>query len=151
MIIITWTFGHRNELQHDKTNRMTCVPSKDSSLSAWKKPWVFSYPLSTLWRPWSDWVDAQADLSLRWVHRPYCWVLSCCGLNFLKYLSHCKGSKNASPLQAAHSIFEHFPLNQNKTVKITSTCQTERIFCPRTTVTISHQARNIREKKYIRA
>ena len=24
-------------------------------------------------RLWSDWVDAQADLSLRWVHMPFCW------------------------------------------------------------------------------
>ena len=37
-----------------------------------KKHWVLSYPLRTLWRLWSDWTDAQADLSLRWVHRPYC-------------------------------------------------------------------------------
>ena len=33
-----------------------------------KKPWVLSYPLSAQWRLWSDWVDAQADLSLRWAH-----------------------------------------------------------------------------------
>ena len=41
-----------------------------------KKPWVLSYPLSAQQRLWSDWVDAQADLSLRWVHRHF---LSCCG------------------------------------------------------------------------
>ena len=34
-----------------------------------KKSWVLSYPLSTQRRLWSDWVDAQADLSL-------CWALS---------------------------------------------------------------------------
>ena len=22
---------------------------------------------------WSDWVDAQVDLSLRWAHMPFCW------------------------------------------------------------------------------
>ena len=33
-----------------------------------KKPWVLSYPLSAQRRLWSDWVDAQADLSLLWVH-----------------------------------------------------------------------------------
>ena len=33
-----------------------------------KKAWVLSYPLSAQWRLWSDWADAQADLSLRWVH-----------------------------------------------------------------------------------
>ena len=31
-----------------------------------KKPWVPSYPLSAQRRLWSDWVNAQADLSLRW-------------------------------------------------------------------------------------
>ena len=25
---------------------------------------------------WSDWADAQADLSLRWAHMPFCWFLS---------------------------------------------------------------------------
>ena len=38
-----------------------------------KKPSVLSLPLSALWRPWSDWVDAQADLSLSWVHRSLFW------------------------------------------------------------------------------
>ena len=33
-----------------------------------KKAWVLSYPLSALWRLWPDWVDAQADPSLRWAH-----------------------------------------------------------------------------------
>ena len=33
-----------------------------------KKPWALSYPLSAQWRLWSDWADAQADLSLRWAH-----------------------------------------------------------------------------------
>ena len=29
-------------------------------------PWVHS-------EDWSDWADAQAELSLRWVHMPFCW------------------------------------------------------------------------------
>ena len=33
-----------------------------------KKPWVISHPLSSQRRLWSDWADAQADLSLRWAH-----------------------------------------------------------------------------------
>ena len=33
-----------------------------------KKAWVLSYPLSTKWRLWSDWSDAQADPSLRRAH-----------------------------------------------------------------------------------
>ena len=33
-----------------------------------KKAWVLSYPLSAQRGLWSDWADAQADPSLRWVH-----------------------------------------------------------------------------------
>ena len=33
-----------------------------------KKAWVLSYLLSAQRRLWSDWADAQVDLSLRWVH-----------------------------------------------------------------------------------
>ena len=33
-----------------------------------KKPWVLNYPLSRQQRLWSDWADAQANLSLRWAH-----------------------------------------------------------------------------------
>ena len=33
-----------------------------------KKAWVLSYPLSAQRRFWSDWADAQANLSLRWAH-----------------------------------------------------------------------------------
>ena len=38
-----------------------------------KKAWVLSYPLRAQRRLWSDWPDAQADLSLRWAHMPFCW------------------------------------------------------------------------------
>ena len=38
-----------------------------------KKAWVLNYPLSAQRRLWSDWADAQADLSLRWAHIPFCW------------------------------------------------------------------------------
>ena len=34
-----------------------------------KEAWVLSYPLSAQWRLWSNWEDAQADLSLPWAHR----------------------------------------------------------------------------------
>ena len=37
-----------------------------------KKTWVLSYPLSAQRRLWSDWADAQADLSLRWAHSHFC-------------------------------------------------------------------------------
>ena len=71
------------EPPHDKTNKTACAPSKDSDqpghlpsliiiFAHMKKAWVLSYPLSAQWRLWSDWVNAQADLSLRWVHRSVC-------------------------------------------------------------------------------
>ena len=50
-----WADGHSPSLIRVFADRM-------------KKAWVLSYPLSTQWRLWSDWADAQADLSLRWVH-----------------------------------------------------------------------------------
>ena len=37
-----------------------------------KNPWVISFPLSAQRRQWSDWADAQAYLSLCWVHRWFC-------------------------------------------------------------------------------
>ena len=46
-----------------------------------KKAWVLSYPLSAQRRLWSDWADAQADRSLRWVHSHFVgfvmWRLNC--------------------------------------------------------------------------
>ena len=68
------------EPSRDKTNKMACAPSEDSDQPGhplslirvfavcMKKAWVFSYPLSAQRRLWSDWADAQADLSLRWAH-----------------------------------------------------------------------------------
>ena len=76
------------EPPHDKTNNMACAPSEDSDQPGhppslirvfavrMKKYWVLSYPLSAQQRLWSDWADAQADLSLRWAHISLCWVLS---------------------------------------------------------------------------
>ena len=64
---------------------MACVPSEDSDQPGhlfslirvfavhMRKAWVLSYPLSTPWRLWSVWVDAQTDLSLLWVLMPFCW------------------------------------------------------------------------------
>ena len=73
---MTWvaTWQNRQNQQSD------CVPSEDSDQPRhppsmirvfavrMKKPWVLSYPLSTQRRLWSDWENAQADLSLRWAH-----------------------------------------------------------------------------------
>ena len=68
------------EPPHDKTNKMACAPIEDSDQPGhppslirvfdvrMKKAWVLSYPLSAWRRLWSDWADAQADLSLRWAY-----------------------------------------------------------------------------------
>ena len=68
-----------NEPPRDKTNKVSVRPAKTQiSLGirpVWsvfavrmKKAWTLSYPLSAQRRLWSDWADAQADLSLRWAH-----------------------------------------------------------------------------------
>ena len=64
-----------NEPQRDKTNKMICAPSEDSDQPGHP---VFAVRLkstwsSAQWRLWSDWIDAQADLSLRWAHMSFCW------------------------------------------------------------------------------
>ena len=78
-------FGHLMSLLMTKPNKIACAPSKDSFQPGhppsliivfavrMKKAWVLSYPLSAQRRLWSDWADAQADLSLRWAHMPFCW------------------------------------------------------------------------------
>ena len=74
------------EPPHDKNNEMACAPSDDSGQPGhtpslikvfavrMKKAWVLSYPMSAQRRLWSDWADVQADLSLRWAHRSFCWL-----------------------------------------------------------------------------
>ena len=97
-----------NEPQHDKTNKMACAPSEDSDQLGqstslirvfavrMKKAWVLSYPLSAQRRLWTDWADAQADLSLRWVNMPFCWFCH----------------------EAAHKIWNGDPLELQRTYKV---------------------------------
>ena len=68
--------------KHDKTNNMTCVPSKDSdqtgriiislccALYGIAEDPMFLHADS---EDWSDSTDAQADQSLRWVQMSFCW------------------------------------------------------------------------------
>ena len=67
---------------HVKTYKKTFAPSEDADQTGHpirvlvvclKKHGVLNYPLSALRRLWSDWVDVQADQSLRWAHRSLCW------------------------------------------------------------------------------
>ena len=75
---LTWT-DNTSKVGYDKINKMICAPSKDPDPPSlikvfairMKNPWVLSYPCSARGRLWSDWVDTQADLSLRWAHRSF--------------------------------------------------------------------------------
>ena len=79
-------FNMKIDPRLDKTNKIICAPSEDSdqpghppslirvSAVRLKQNWVLSYPLSAQRRLWSDWADAQADLSLRWAQKSFCWV-----------------------------------------------------------------------------
>ena len=81
------SYGHfsQTEQPHDKTNKVACAPSEASDQTGhppsligvftvhMKKAWILSYPLSAQRRLWSDWADAQADLSFCWAHMPLCW------------------------------------------------------------------------------
>ena len=63
-----------------QNNKMACAPSENSDQPErppslirvftvhMRKAWVLSYPLSAQGWLWSDWADAQGDLSLRWAH-----------------------------------------------------------------------------------
>ena len=91
--LFTLLSAWRSEPQHNKTNKQACVPSEDSDQPGhppslirvfavhMKKPWVLSYPFNTQRRLWSDWVDAQADLSLRWTHTHFVGFV----MSWLKY------------------------------------------------------------------
>ena len=68
-----------DEPQHDKTNKMSVRPAKTPtslcirpvwSESSLRAQWVAKGPkfLHADSDDWSDWADAQADLSLRWAH-----------------------------------------------------------------------------------
>ena len=74
-----------HEPPHDKANKMAIAPSEDSDQPVhppslirvfavrMNKHWILSYPLSALRRLYLDLADAQADLSLRWAQRTFCW------------------------------------------------------------------------------
>ena len=92
LIIIKWAATWQNQQNE-------CAPSEDSDQPGhppslirvfavrMKKPWILSYPMSAQRRLWSDWADAQADLSLRWAHTHFVgFVMS--WLKYPPYLFH---------------------------------------------------------------
>ena len=75
----------RYEPQHDKTNKMTCAPIEDSDQPGHPPSLIRVFAVRSMGslrpkvsscgqrRLWSHWVDAQAELSLRWAHMSFCW------------------------------------------------------------------------------
>ena len=85
-----------------------CPVWSASSLFMWRKLGsLISYPLSAQRRLWSDWVDAQADLSFRWVHMPFCWFCH-------EVAQIATDSDNYTPNYIESKIF-HYKLNTSRT------------------------------------
>ena len=73
-----------HEPQHNKTNKVTCGPCKDSDQPGHLPSLIRVFAVRSLGsqgpntsscgqqRLWSDWADAKADLSLCWAHRSLC-------------------------------------------------------------------------------
>ena len=70
-----------------------------------KKDWIFSYPMNAQRSLWSDWADAQADLSLRWAHMPFCWFCHEAAQLYSDDCGHWRWHKNLSahPLKIARA------------------------------------------------
>ena len=95
-----------------------CAPSEDSDqpghlpslISGFavrmKKALVPSYPLSTQRRLWSDWADAQADLSLRWAHSHFVGFV----MRWLKCCTKYKHRETISVISSSRQniIYFHF-------------------------------------------
>ena len=70
------------EPQHDKTNKLTSLTSKDSDQPGHLPCLIIVHSMDSSGpkvslcgqrRLWSDWVDAQGDRSLHWAHTSFCW------------------------------------------------------------------------------
>ena len=108
------TYGNGTKLlrpngpRHDKTNKMSVHPAKTqiSRISVFavrmKKAWVLSYQLSAQRRLWSDWADAQADLSLRWAHSHFVGFV----MSRLKWLNRSSDTKRLRAYLASAHVKE---------------------------------------------
>ena len=61
----------QTKMSSDMTKPTKWVCTQWRLRSAWASAWVLSYPLSAQRRLWSDWADAQTDLSLRWANNHF--------------------------------------------------------------------------------
>ena len=70
------------EPAHDKTNKMACAPSEDSDQPGHPPSLIRVFAVRSIAKDpsylhadsedWSEWVDAQADLNLRWTNMQFC-------------------------------------------------------------------------------
>ena len=103
-----------------------CAPSEDSDQPGHppslirvfavrlKKPWVLSYPLSAQRRLWSDWANAQADLSSLGAHS-LCWF---CHVAAQIFLEKCGVVKFCN--QFNHNVVRFRPVVSNTYTNSTS-------------------------------
>ena len=95
-----------------------CAPSEDSDQPG-HPPKLSSYGQRRLW---SDWVDAQADLSLRWAHSHFVdFVISRLILHYLQHVQHFQLSQllvlvAVSSLEALECPSNQFYNNIEKTI-----------------------------------
>ena len=107
-----------NEPWHDKTNKVSVRPAKTQISLGICPVWsVFTVrlmgssgpQLSSCWqqRLWSEWVDAQADLSIRWAHSHFVGLvmswLQCIIANFLWIVMYCNNPKYSDRQVCANS------------------------------------------------
>ena len=122
------------EPSQEKTSKLTCASREDSDQPGhplslirvlavrMKKAWVLSYPLSVQRWLWSDWIDAQADLSFRWAGMLFRWV--CHGAAHLFFLSLlcCKAYLFQIYLLEAsylvHKEINHIIYSQNRLLEV---------------------------------
>ena len=131
---------------HDKTNKVACAPSKDSDQPGhppslirvfavrMKKVLIVSYPLGAKQRLWSDWADAQADLSLRWAHMWISWFCHVAALIYTEAIF--KNCLFAVPLPSIFWLgwqvgFFPFLLLDNETIVFSNKKWGKKAFIPR--------------------
>ena len=76
-----------------------------------KNHWVLGYPYSAQRRLWSDWADAQADLSLRWAHSCFVGFVMRRLFFELEFYSHFKASFHCHRNYKIYKLFITMKIN----------------------------------------
>ena len=106
--VATWLNKHSGCAHSEDSDQPWHPPSPIRVFAVrMKKAWVLSYPLSAQRRPWSDWADAQADLSLRWAHSHFV------GFAKIKHQNH--RVRTVSKLHECKKFFDQFWAQQGHT------------------------------------